>query len=281
MTRVSDLIARLTGLDWHDQLTTFNRRNVKMKEFTSVVAASTIVLGVSLHEAHAVDIVNLTQNAVLFDDDFEAGTVGVVPGTNDPTVGTWSITVFDGQVLVEDAGSAGFPAYQGQQFSSFSRTNLNPDVYAELDGPNSNGDVMQVTMAVRTVAGQDQAGFGLQFYEGGTRRMQFGLGVNHSVIGSAAGYHDGGSWNTLTAGHNIGEWNVLVMQYEAGASEASVSINGSSFETFDMIGAGVIDRVLFTSLGKPSDYFIDSVPEPASLALLGVGGLMILKRRRI
>lgn len=98
---------------------------------------------------------------------------------------------------------------------------------------------------------------------------------------------------------NAGEWNTIVYEWDhtssgnaslgGGPGEGFLTVNGTTVSVGRHSPAGDTDGTLIpTAVGEffgganggSSAVFIDSVPEPGSLALLGAGGLMMLTRGR-
>jgi len=265
-----------------------------MKMLTGFVAAA-VVAGPLAYSSQAVLVKNVTTNTVLFSDGFEDATVG---GTMNPTdgVGSWAgftpTVSFSG---VTNEAASGFAAYDGDQFTRIvyrrltdfpSPDNSNSNVLLESNtfSAGSVGDVIELTLALR-----------VESHIGAIRLQNSGAVVgdlffHHSDSGNTGGSISVGGGGVLGVTHNEGAWNVVVIRYEQGNLDGfmSLSVNGSAFETTDVRAAQIgasINQIAFRTSGatttSKSDFYIDAIPEPASLALLGMGGLMMLRRRRI
>ena len=81
---------------------------------------------------------------------------------------------------------------------------------------------------------------------------------------------------------NYGQWNKMEIDIDLDAGTNEVSVNGVSGGTYNnLAGPGAtVARVLWRSEGTGFGHFIDAVPEPASMTLLSLGGLLALLRRR-
>ena len=79
--------------------------------------------------------------------------------------------------------------------------------------------------------------------------------------------------------HTPGQWNSVVIEYVNGSTDLDLTINGVT-NTFTNINAGILNYVAFGSPYTNCHGYLDAVPEPATLSLLGLGGLGVLLRRR-
>ena len=88
-----------------------------------LLVAVVLLVGTTAGRAAPV-LQDTTTGATIFDDDFEVGTVGSVPGQIDPEVGAWTTTYrsdVPGTLAIQNATSAGFAAYSGNQFMEMTR----------------------------------------------------------------------------------------------------------------------------------------------------------------
>ena len=73
-------------------------------------------------------------------------------------------------------------------------------------------------------------------------------------------------------------WHELVIDYSPGATQMSISLDGLAPEIHAANSIADVGRVVLGPGG--ARFFVDDVPEPGTLSLLTLGGLMMLKRRR-
>jgi len=235
--------------------------------------------------AQAAYVVNLTTSTDLFYADFENGTVGSAPTTGSPTPGTWSTNTG----LVYDFSTTGVNAFEGVKFG----------------GPTPTGNLTSATLASGTSAGQTiRLSFAFYFTKGqgfdenvnywvGQIRLRGsgGAGATNDNIFIPEFWSDGSIISngvTLNQTFNMDAWNTFFFTYTLGSSSATVSVNGG-METITNTAPGVgairnfhnqLTTLNFRGREYPGSFYVDAIPEPASLALIGLGGLLMLRRNR-
>ncbi len=94
-------------------------------------------------------------------------------------------------------------------------------------------------------------------------------------------FSGGGSLPTLSPLLQPGQWQRLMIEYELGSTDLTVTLDGTS-ETINNIGSGGISAATHLDIRGANQqfFYLDAVPEPGTLSLLALGGLMILRRSR-
>lgn len=248
---------------------------------------------------------------VQFQDDFEAGTAGNVPGTTAP-VGTWTIErnddVAPGDPVWQLANSpqGTSPTDNTTQFARTGRTDVRAVTYAGLaDASATIGALVQVSMdfyvptasTALWVYGSADTGSLSSGGSAGGRSFDVRLAGAENNISANVGdaqVRDGGDLNIVADTFTPDAWQSLVITANFLANTYDVTINGTSvvtgqaFEGSPTQLGSVRISGLTDSGGDPTDLvYIDNlvvttdvVPEPGSIALLGLGGLMFARRRR-
>ncbi len=224
-------------------------------------------------------------------DDFQAYTPGLLGGQ-----GHW-VTVddfrADGLTEVQDApGDPGNQVFTAPGDSGDIIYNNSPLFAAAL--PEGGSDTLYFEFRADTVS---DFGFGLaQSADPGWEFGEFAVQV--TLIGGAdEGFvnlraRDGGSFTNIAV-LELGQWYEVWLDVDnvasAGDQSYSVSLRGGAFTEQTEVASdfgyrnttvGPLQSMLVHT--RDAEAFINNIyiPEPASLALLGVGGLMLLRRRR-
>ena len=83
---------------------------------------------------------------------------------------------------------------------------------------------------------------------------------------------------------NTFAWNKMEIDLDLDNMMAEVSINGvggGQYATGNGIGGeNVVGRVLYRGETGARSHFIDAVPEPATLSLLALGAVALIRRKR-
>ena len=85
---------------------------------------------------------------------------------------------------------------------------------------------------------------------------------------------------TNVTGFSLGvnTWHNLLAEYSPGAGQMSISVDSGTPEVYGC--NSIADVALITFSGGGDRWFIDDVPEPATLVVLLAGGLLAVFRRR-
>ena len=96
-------------------------------------------------------------------------------------------------------------------------------------------------------------------------------------------------FETTTGTVDIGDWvadtwvNILI-DFDLDNDRSRAKVGGGSWSAYsDFLGSRTATYVQTYSMGRNSDYYMDDfsiTPEPATIALLGFGGLALLRRKR-
>lgn len=254
---------------------------MRMVVALAVVAA----MGVTLAGTPAQALLVKNDGNTIFDSGgFEGETAGFNP-TN-ATVGSWSsLFVNTGGLgttafITNDAGSPG-PGTDTNYFT-VNKTGLpnNTAIAAQFTGTATTGTVTLEWMHYVDSSSTS----GIQLYT---------MTESH-VPGTATGFHSfftfGGNGNIL---HDTGsqegvlpldQWFDVEMTYTVGNPHVDIAINGGAPLNIAISSAmSGFAELCFRDGGGGGNVWVghmDSIPEPASLSLVALGGLMMLRRRR-
>jgi hypothetical protein len=227
----------------------------------------------------------LVNGSPVLNNNYESDTVGGSPSG-------WT---YVGDSYVTDSASPG--AYAGSQYLGMHE---DPNNSAILDAkiqkalPNSleNGETIRLETMIHMPTVPDGAPWYQMVwadsaaYPGGPHTTP----IHSAFFGEANGdisfqYYDGSAYQDTGLTFNAGEWNELIVEYTEGASSWEVSINGSSETIYDFnsrTSNRSIGLIQFHAnwASAPNPLLLDDIPEPATLSLLGLGGLAVLRRRR-
>lgn len=220
--------------------------------------------------------------------DWIVGPAGRSGGANQVTDGSRAATINGGAFYNFDAAAIS-PLGFSVQF----------DFNRDADGDGTSGDgYLVVGLGVDTTAGQGAIGGGgfalnnsdvavlFQQAMGGNagNTEVFVDGVNPNA-GNPSGPLDYGNPNALHTALIVATPQVAGMYGETDLIDISVSVDGGSAYSFTATGGDGFGTLSFSSnnfVNRAYDNVIVStvIPEPTGLALLGLGGLGLLTRRR-
>lgn len=228
-------------------------------------------------------LATLSHATVLFSDSFEAPT----HTAGNPIANGWSAT----GIISTDTARTGTQSAKGVVNGQVQRLVQGGRFIAPPDAPITNASSWS-----RATQGATQL-FGIQFGQTNFRvaRLVLFSSLNlWQVEVVDAGFNTlfSTSGNLTNAGYVAGQWNQIMVSHNDTADTVSFSLNGSvrhtinSFSSFTSANPFAV-VMQGNTLGSPStsevyfdDIFVESVPEPATLAALGLGAAAMLRRSR-
>lgn len=252
-----------------------------MKNAIPSTAAGLLVAALFLIPAviQASILANQTTGSTIFDDNFEGGTVDSMPVA---TIGTWTSNAPGDTVVLNGAWGGGLGPYAGTKMLGFWSNSEVALTGTGIEANSGSSDVIKMQLAF-CMQGEEVS---IYAKSGATELFQIGLfGPNAPgafrkngvyVVNSA-----GTAWLDTNFTQNPNAWNTLTVTHTNGTTDWAISFNGGA--AYDATGYNVSNPwysfVLKNDAPNNVAYF-DAVPEPASLGLLALGGLVLLRRRR-
>jgi hypothetical protein len=222
------------------------------------------------------------------------------PSASDPTVGTWVLgsTASDGvkaltgptllnQNGVAAAGPAG--AYQLLNYLTVDRSQDSAGANTFIAGSFTQDIVLADSSFQVEFALWGTDGLYALFGVGSDAMGRVGTTEDESSVqlafddrGSSAVINPLGNTVASLGTFNVNVWNEVVYTWDHVNSQNILTVNGNDYviaapTTSANTTAG--EFVFGLGLNDPA-VFIDAVPEPGSMALVSLGGLLILKRRK-
>jgi hypothetical protein len=240
------------------------------------ILAAVIVAGiVGPVRAGTISVTNTTTNTVVFSDEgFEDDTVATSP--NAPTVGSWvPLPQTTTGASVSNAASPG--PYDGANYLTMNRVSgafpNTADESAVFSAPVPVGETMHASFAFQYQAtGASSVEFNL--YSGSTRRVIILAEADYAGFPNYYAVSGSGS-ATVTSNLAIkpGQWQTIGIDYTAGSSDLTLTVDGTSQVLTGAVTGGAVDRIRFNTGASNTTYYIDAVPvpEPTSLLIAGLG----------
>jgi hypothetical protein len=218
----------------------------------------------------------ITQNnVVIASDTYEGDTLGGAPVAD---VGTWS-----------NDGSFYFNRDKGVVTNAASPGPASGSQYLSLGGASGQQHSLNLTLAAGDVLKFDS----MVYMSAGQNPIQFILfgGPNGAAANRLLDFYrnSNGTWGaTNVAGSFAGPtsftantWQHWVVDYTVGAANATLTIDGVS-ASIPASHTNLVSSNGFLSIitNGTDPTYLDNVPEPASLSLLSLGGLALLRRKK-
>jgi PEP-CTERM motif len=234
-----------------------------------ILAAVTLLATVS-SPAWAIVVTNSTTASTLFaDNGFEDDTVGTNP--NAPFIGTWikPVETTTGATVINDVAPG---SYLGSNYLRIARNGApnTAQMDAIFDQALTTGDTMNVEFAF--------------LYEStGSSSVNFQLRSGTSLVGGIYAEPDFAAPNFYSLDGNLsgevdsslavtpGTWQTIGIQYTAGSSDMTLTVNGVSELLAGAVTAGDVDRIRFTTAAGGTTYYLDASVAVASPATLTWG----------
>ena len=256
---------------------------------------------------YGMKITNVTNEEVVFNCSYENGTPGENVQIDTPEIGTFYFGEWGGAPAtlqdtqehhwIEDATTNpdGITPYYGNNAHRVEiGTTVRPYAHAIPVGTAAaDGDVIKVEFALMSISEWPVIGLREELPSDYTATPPYPKSLGNLIFTGpdysaawGAGWEDVGSVFTQAAGyevwlnaHNAGEWNEVVLEYTCGSANLDVTVNGVG-HTFTNLNPGILNYVAFGSPYNNSHGYIDAIPEPATLSLLALGGLALIRRKR-
>lgn len=271
-----------------------NSKRLSVSSFC-VAAICGLIVGFVITTAKAAPV-------VIFEEDFESYSVNAVPSTGWTVETNNQIDPGDFVFKVVDAPQGTAPNNNATKFARIGRGNDGQAVaYADLDPLQTSGEPIEISVDVYVSTNASAIWFygspAAGSLPASPRSFDVRLLGSKSNSGDFAGgiqYRSGSTFTVIEDVFNPDQWfNVVILaDYDAGTYdvliEGNVVVQGAAFqhaaakELGSVRLAGLSDT-LVTGGATEWAYFdnlkVTVIPEPASLALLGLGGLLMLRRR--
>lgn len=259
-----------------------------------LLLAAALVMSLAM-PASAVTITNVTTSTPLFSDNFE-GVPAISAGLDDDdgstdfdpvaTVGTWGIVEADSASHIQVTDFSGetstmvsYPgAFEGDNYMWINRPSGAPFNQAQgtLSSPQTTaGHVIHAEFMAYIRSTGLSGGPGLfNFYEGdATSTLVLGVALSNSDKSISGVDPDDLTWA-------FDKWQKWEVDYVLGASTYSLTLDGVTVSGIAVANASTTVSSFRHGGRVDWEYFIDSVPEPNSLAMLSIGSFALFARRK-
>ena len=169
------------------------------------------------------------------------------------------------------------PAFGGTQVGFPTFLNGDNGGFAVFDQTQTSGTIHIETRTFIFTGQSGALNYVFELENGGHGGRAFSINLNNGTWGED---FTGSSFSVGT--YNYDEWNKVEIDYTLGSDSVMLTLNGVSDTVSNLIARGA-SQSMATHLdirGNGNGAYLDFIPEPGTLSLLAVGGLMLLRRRR-
>lgn len=215
------------------------------------------------------------------DDNFESPAPLSAPD-NGALPGSWGITADSGStVQIWDASlSPNLVAFQGNQYARIARPGGGS---ALLGGTFSSGvstGTLKIQFALRVLSYTPDYQAGVELDNGTYNNPDIRFSLTTRSDGSIQHYDPNTTSYQPTGitGISTNDWQRWLINVDLDNNRYNLTVDNQTAYNLPFFALGGSSRLLFSSGG--GQFFVDAIPEPTMAALMGVGGLLLLRRRR-
>ena len=276
-----------------------------MKKFAIMIAV--LAVAAMATSAYGMKITNVTNNEVIFQCSYENGYPGNELQATTPEIGTWDFHGFwhgerrydssQAHHHVHDAASspeAVTPHYGQLAHRIEGAGNPRPVSTAIPTSFPGEGDTIRVefaAMGIQGIVGLRMNGSAPEFDYLDEENYVEGPGSIYWVGNNGPAW--GAPWDTTNAlmsqangyqwfenVHTVGQWSEYVVEYVNGTTVLDVTVDGTPYQ-FTNMRAAMANYIAYGAVATSAEIgYMDAIPEPATLSLLALGGLALIRRKR-